>query len=176
MTQQIADCLWDQGELHPMSALPLEAYFAQKKLDPGFVAEWTSNWRGYHAEWELLDGRLYLVSLTGRLRDGSAASLSTFFPGAGQRVFARWFSGRMRMGQGEMLSPPSRERAAVYERQVSLYVIRGVVIWRRVRVRVRVNWLDKEFDDRGYPIAGWRQDLRKAWRELARRWGVKRLD
>lgn len=101
MIPQFAEILHIAGYEMAMCAEPLGAQFAQaSQPDRGCS-------RGYQAEWELQDGRLYLIKLAGTLQNGRQASVATFFPDSPDRVFANWYS-------GPLIEPEGSPRKYVY--------------------------------------------------------------
>lgn len=127
MTAQISERLTYEGRQLSMCSEPLNDYFALSGIRPGFESNCTALWRGYIGEWEILDGRLYLTGLSGTLEDGTEATLETFFPGFRERVFAHWFSGRIRVPQGKMLDYVHMGYASTYERDLLLDIENGVL-------------------------------------------------
>jgi len=97
----------------------------------------TACWRGYIGTWEIKDGCFYLVDLRGRYR------LSKGGP-----VFAEWFSGVLRVMQGEKLSHIHMGFAAIYEQEMHIKIKQGLVIERRV-----IDNRGKQFDEWGL---GWK--------------------
>ena len=87
MTHQFAEILHIAGYQMAMCCEPLGAQF-----DQAFQGRRGCD-RGYEGNWELQDGRLYLVKLLGTLRNGREATVATFFPNSPERVFANWYSG-----------------------------------------------------------------------------------
>lgn len=79
---------------------PLEAYFDLIDSRPPFLRPNPSS-RGYMAEWEVVDGWLYLTSITALWEDATPASIKQLFPLAGDRVFAAWLSGPLRAYDSE---------------------------------------------------------------------------
>ncbi len=81
----------------------------------------TACWRGYQGTWEIRDGRFYLVGLRGRfqLREGDP-------------ILADWFSGVLRVSQGEMLEYVHMGFGSVHERELHIKIERGVVVKRRM--------------------------------------------
>jgi hypothetical protein len=77
MTAQIAEKLLYQGEHVSMCTNPLSDYFLMGGFNPRFESMSTALWRGYVGGWEIVDDRLYLVSLKGTLEDGTDATLET---------------------------------------------------------------------------------------------------
>jgi len=127
MTAQISEKLLYEGEMHSMCSEPLEVYFALGGNNPGFQSYCTALWRGYVGSWEIIDGRLYLVGLTGTAKDGCEANLATVFPGFPDRVFAHWFSGKVRLPQGKQLEYVHMGYGSTYERDLFLHFDKGVI-------------------------------------------------
>jgi hypothetical protein len=140
MTAQIAERLRYDGEEVAMCTNPLSDYFAMGGVAPPFDCTSTALWRGYVGEWEILDGRLYLIGLRGLLQDGSEASLATVFPDFPTRVFAHWYSGTIRLPQGKQLEYIHAGYSSRYERDVLVDVMRGVVVQTRVRHNGVATW------------------------------------
>jgi hypothetical protein len=112
-TAQVADILMLDGEQRGLLTNPLETVLHQRKLQmwisPGETL--TSNSRGYIATWTLDKDRLYLNKVAGWIcrdakgSDCEKAELEGLFPGkvSGGRVFAEWFTGQLRISDGEMV-------------------------------------------------------------------------
>jgi len=83
-----------------MCSEPLGDYFAFGGRNPEFEFNCTALWRGYIGTWEIVGDRLYIVGLSGTLKDGTEATLETVFPGYPDRVFAHWYSGTLRIPEG----------------------------------------------------------------------------
>ena len=133
MTAQIPETLLYEGERLSMCSEPLADFFAFGGVNPGFQAPSTSLWRGYVGEWEIIEGRLYLIGLNGTLKDGSRATLATLFPDFPHRVFAHWYSGTIRVPQGMMLKYVHMAYASTYERDFLLTIEMGVLTNTEVR-------------------------------------------
>jgi len=133
MTAQFAEKLRYQGEQVAMFTNPLSDYFKLAGLNPGFESKCTALWRGYVGKWEIVDDRLYLIGLNAALENGSQATLDTFFPGFPDRVFAHWYSGSVRIPQGERLRYVHMGYGSVFERDLFLDIERGVVVTTRIR-------------------------------------------
>ncbi len=103
MTAQVGERLIYRGQEHHMAAEPLRDYWALGGHNPIFEMRSTALWRGYIATWSIIDDRLYLVGIDASCGDGREATLETLFPGYSERVFAHWFSGRVRLPQGELI-------------------------------------------------------------------------
>lgn len=102
MTAQILDKIVVNGKEHPLQNFPLEAYFELQNETP-FGEVMTCCRRGYLATWELTaDGMLYLNGIERFPK--SDAPLPEQFDGRG-RVFANWFSGVLKIGDGNRVGP-----------------------------------------------------------------------
>ena len=127
MTAQISESLHYQVENLPLCTNPLDSYFALGGARPDFADTSTALWRGYVGRWDIVDGRLYMVGLSATLTNGQPATLDTVFPGYGERVFAHWYTGTLRVPQGRRLKYVHMGYASTYERDLMLEVERGVL-------------------------------------------------
>ena len=128
MTAQIAEKFHYEGRELSMCSEPLSTFFALGGYQPNFESNCTALWRGYVGEWEVKENRLYMIGLNGVLEDGSEASLETVFPGFPDRVFAHWYSGRVRIPEGKVLEYVHMGYASTYESDLMIYFEKGVVI------------------------------------------------
>lgn len=150
MTAQIAEKISIDGETLAMCTEPLADYFKLGGKQPKFAATCTGLWRGYVGRWELLDDRLYLVGLSGTLEDGTEANLASIFPEYPQRVFAHWYSGKVRLPQGRLLNYVHGGYASTYEGDLFIAFDRGVAVARNTIVNGVASGSD---DSEGYEIA-----------------------
>lgn len=134
MTAQISEKLLFEGERHAMCTNPLGDYCALGGELPNFASNCTALWRGYVGTWEVINERLYLVDLSGELESGEDANLETVFPGYGDRVFAHWYSGTIRLPQGKMLEYVHMGYGSTYERDLLLEFKKGILTSRLVKV------------------------------------------
>lgn len=148
MTAQFSERLRYNGEDLAMCTNPLGYFFALGGVNPGFESNCTALWRGYVGSWEIVDGRLYLVSISGTLEGGGEASLGSVFPEFPDRVFAHWFSGTIRIPQGKMLEYVHMGYGSTYERDLHLEIDRGVVS----KTTVRKNATTPEGSTEGYDV------------------------
>lgn len=149
MTAQIGERLIFEGREVSMCSEPLGDYFAFGGIKPEFDFNCTALWRGYVGSWEFINDRLYVVGLTGTLKDGTEATLETVFPGYPDRVFAHWYSGTLRIPEGKMLEYIHMGYGSTYERDRILKIEKGVV----VGCHVRQNGVAEESDGpEGYGI------------------------
>lgn len=76
----------------------------------------TACWRQYIGTWQIIDNKFYLVNLEGRFKLASDAP-----------VFANWFTGTLRIPQGEMLHYVHMGFGSVYEREKHIKIEKGIV-------------------------------------------------
>jgi len=133
MTAQIRENLIYDGRNLSMCTEPLSDYFALGGRKPEFKFNCTALWRGYVGTWEIVGDRLYIVSLKGTLKDGTAATLESVFPGYTERVFAHWYTGTLRLPEGERLKYVHMGYSSIYERDHFLSVQKGIVVGSHVR-------------------------------------------
>lgn len=136
MTAQIPERLFFEGQEVALHANPLGMYFDLIGSDPGFAPSMTCLWRGYVGKWEIADGKLFLIDLNGSLMDGSRATLVTVFPDAIDKVFANWFTGTIRVPQGQRLKYVHRGFDSIYEKELAMDVQHGVVVATRTHHNV----------------------------------------
>ncbi len=80
----------------------------------------TACWRNYIGTWELKDGRFYLVEVSGIYRiDGS------------DPLFADWFTGVIRIPEGQLLHYVHMGFGSVYQYETHLKIEKGIVVEER---------------------------------------------
>ncbi len=128
-TAQIPDRILYQGEAYPLFTEPLERYLSENtpRTERLFFSVCTACWRGYVATWELKENYLYITKLVeGTCRpDAKEIPFENVFPGQAAPVKAVWFSGVLRIPQGERLRYERRGYGAVYERELWLTIRNG---------------------------------------------------
>lgn len=132
MTAQFSEILIMDGEHQRLLETPLEDYFRLSRTRPDFGLSCTALWRGYIGTWELIDGRLYLIGLSTEAGSGALVTLTVLFPGFPDRVFAHWYSGRLRVPQGEQIEYVHMGFSRQYERDLFIEIRRGCEIGRRI--------------------------------------------
>lgn len=126
MTAQAGERLFYKGEETWMSAEPLNQYLKNRN-DIKFISPSTACWRGYFGEWEIKDNKLYLIGLKAYLEGYREIDLSYLFPRQ-KEVIADWFSGKIRVPQGEMLDYVHMGYASLYERDLILEIKNGELV------------------------------------------------
>lgn len=133
MTAQVADVLIYKGEKLELFSNPLESYFKDNP-SPAFRSPNTGNWRGYIATWKIESDRLYLVDITGWLADFSSqygttrVGFAELFPEHPNGMEASWFSGQLRVPQGELLQYVHMGYSSIYERELLLEIRNGKLV------------------------------------------------
>jgi hypothetical protein len=135
MTAQFGEKLIYEGRSVTMHSNPLEDYFEAKGKRPKFDSICTACWRGYVGTWEIKDDRLYLIGFRGfgKLIDGTEASLQTIFPDQDGPILADWYSGTLKIPEGEMLEYIHAGYASRFERDRFFEIDKGVVVRTYVR-------------------------------------------
>ena len=151
MTAQMSESLTYKGEKLSMCECPLHQYLELAKVRLGLGRACTALWRGYVGSWEIIDDRLYLTELSAPFNKGSDLSVASLFPDFPDRVFAHWYSGTLRIPQGQQLEYVHMGFQSRHERDLLLEVERGVV----VRTEVRHNAPDSsDSSPGGYEVGG----------------------
>ena len=131
-TAQMPDRILYQGETYPLFTEPLERYLSENRLRTKelFFSVCTACWRGYVATWEVKENYLYITKLVeGTCRpDAKEIPLANIFPGQTAPVKAIWFSGDLRIPQGEIIRYERRGYGAVYGREVYLTIKNGRIV------------------------------------------------
>jgi hypothetical protein len=78
MTAQTLETLLFEGKRYGMYCEPFRDYCRHAKLVLRLTAPDTGLWRGYEGEWEIADGRFYLVGITG---EGEVLNMEAFRSG-----------------------------------------------------------------------------------------------
>tara|TARA_B110000881_G_C18155057_1_gene307984 strand:+ start:67 stop:498 length:432 start_codon:yes stop_codon:yes gene_type:complete len=127
MTAQIREIIYYKGEKTVMATEPLSPYLQCRK-GMCFNAKSSTCWRGYLGIWKINDKRLFLVKLKGYIdKDYKEVELEYIFPGK-KEVFADWFSGKIRISQGELLHYVHMGYSSVFEKDLFLKFKDGVLI------------------------------------------------
>lgn len=142
-TAQVPDIITYEGKKRPLMTNPLETFFKEgerPKFRTSPASTVTSNWRGYVASWEVRDDTLYLVGLDSWVckdlhpENCERADLKKLFGEKFRdgKVKADWFTGDLRMSDGELLQYVHAGYASVYERDIILTVSAGKITGKQV--------------------------------------------
>jgi hypothetical protein len=126
MTAQFGDHLQYDNQLYAINTEPLNIYLMQ--FDPyPFKSSSTACWRGYIAKWEISNNILFLKSLNGTISDYKEVDMSYLFKDQKQ-VFARWFTGTIRIPLGQQLAYIHSGYDSIYEGTKNLEFKDGCLI------------------------------------------------
>ena len=126
MTIQAGDVLSYNGKKTTITAEPLKPYL-ETRTDVSFIFKSTALVRGYIGVWEIKNKKLYLVSLLGFIENNEKVDLNYLFPNK-KEVFANWFSGQIRIPEGNLLRKIRIGYASVFERDKILKFNKGICI------------------------------------------------
>ncbi len=131
-TAQIGDRLLYKNETVWIFSNPLESYFSEKNPRPNhlFTFQCTACWRGYVATWKIEDGYLYLAKVVEGTcgADAREIPMSEIFPQQTAPVKALWFTGTLRVPQGEPLRYVHMGYGSVYEKELMISIKEGKVL------------------------------------------------
>jgi len=131
LTIQAGDILSYNGEKTTIATEPLKSYL-ETRSDVGFIFKSTGLVRGYIGTWEIKNNQLYLISLLGFVDNNKKVDLSYLFPNKTE-VFADWFSGDIRIPEGELLKKINLGYASVFEKDRILSFKEGIIIGETVK-------------------------------------------
>lgn len=147
---QEPDLLFYEGKILPLFSNPLENFYNNEKKRPAFtIAPNTfrsTNSRGYVAFWEIIDDSLYLKGVDSwvcgetvleKASEKTAcqkADIKQLFDDRyiQNRVFAKWFTGELRMPQGEIIRVLSAGYGSIYERDFIISVRDGKITGKKI--------------------------------------------
>jgi len=130
MTAQIMERIKVDGQDLQMATEPLSSYFHKTDKGRELVSYSTACWRGYLGTWEIMEGKLYLVDLEATITNFNKVGIDYFFPN-NDKVFASWYSGEIRIPNGELLRYEHMGYMSVYDEDEYLTIEKGVLISRR---------------------------------------------
>ena len=130
MTAQLKEILLYKGDKVGMATEPLAPYLQNIK-DVNFLSRSTACWRGYFGIWELRDKKLFIIKLQAYLEGYKEVDLNYLFPGKNE-IFADWFSGEIRIPQGEMIQYVHMGYESIFEKDLILKFKKGVLIDERI--------------------------------------------
>jgi len=131
MTIQAADILSFNGKKTTIATEPLKPYL-ETRSDVGFIYKTTALVRGYIGTWEIKNKKLFLVSLVGFIENNEQVDLNYLFPNQSE-VFANWYSGEIRIPEGELLKKINLGYASVFEKDRFLTFKDGILISETVK-------------------------------------------
>tara|TARA_B100001287_G_scaffold272541_1_gene274393 strand:- start:752 stop:1168 length:417 start_codon:yes stop_codon:yes gene_type:complete len=131
MTIQAADILSFNGKKTTIATEPLKPYL-ETRSDVSFIYKTTALVRGYIGRWEIKNNKLFLVSLLGFIKNNEQVDLNYLFPNQSE-VFAGWYSGEIRISEGELIKKINLGYASVFEKDRFLSFKEGLLISETVK-------------------------------------------
>lgn len=125
MTAQAGEVLLYKGKKNWMTSEPLNDYL-DNIANIEFVSPSTACWRGYFGEWKIAYKKLYLTHLEAYLEGYEEVDINYLFPDQ-KNVFAHWFSGEIKIPQGEMIQYIHMGYESIYERELVLTFKDGIL-------------------------------------------------
>jgi len=137
MPAQLPDKIIFNGVYHDLYSNPLEHYWIRnnKKRPPFNITPDCA--RGYVASWEINNNQLLLKAIKGEYRkwhvlfgrEAEQFTIKNLFPKAKNRaVKASWFSGKIRIPQGNMTSYDDHGYDSRFEKEIIISVEKGMVV------------------------------------------------
>jgi len=134
-TAQMPDGLLYEGKKESIFSTPLEDYFSANNNRPAWLTMTnTACWRGYVAEWEIRDERLFLTKVTRDDFDPKKEEIivddisERLFPKQKWPIEATWFTGVIRVPEGKQLEYVHMGFESVYEKDKFLHFEKGVLV------------------------------------------------
>jgi hypothetical protein len=141
MTTQTKDILIYNKEELQMSTEPLETYLQAAKLPHELVAINSNCWKGYTSKWAIDNKKLFLIEWQGYILDYQEVGMNYLFPGE-EIVFAKWFTGQIKIGLGDLVRFKNGGYSTVNEGQIFLVFENGLL------VEESKKWLTQEAIDK----------------------------
>tara|TARA_B100001175_G_C19140846_1_gene463578 strand:+ start:207 stop:620 length:414 start_codon:yes stop_codon:yes gene_type:complete len=137
MTIQAGDILSYNGIKTTIATEPLKPYL-ETRSDISFIFKSTGLVRGYISSWKIKNKKLYLVSLLGFIENNEKVDLNYLFPNK-KEVFADWYSGEIRIPEGDLLKKIKTGYSSIYARDRLLNFNKGIWISERVKNNIKSN-------------------------------------
>jgi len=113
---------------------PLKPYL-EARSDVGFINKTTALVRGYIGSWEIKNKQLYLVSLVCFIENNEKVDLNYLFSNETE-VFAGWYSGDIRIPEGELPKKINLGYESVFEKDRFLTFKKGILISETVKNQI----------------------------------------
>lgn len=130
-TMQKMDKIEYEGSSYRIKECPLNEYLASYRKGINypegkffFDIEWTNNYKGYTAKWEIINDTLYLISFSAK-KDGREFSINELFPNKNLPIKADWYTGEINILLGCV---DLRGRKPTSSTTLTLKIERGVVL------------------------------------------------
>lgn len=132
MTAQLQERFIMNNNEYGIASLPLTSYLNSLESLPDFRHFNSAIWRKYMGTWELKNNKLFLINLYFYAKsdysdDMYEKDLSALFPNQNE-VFASWFTGDLRIPEGEIIEYVNAGFASKYEQDLFLSFKNGVFV------------------------------------------------
>lgn len=141
MTAQISESIIYEGENRSLLSCPLSDFFSLSDTPSPFQMNCTALWRGYLGSWEIIQGRLYLIEIKAGFDDDNQTTLKDIFPGFSDRVFAHWYTGELRIPDGEQIQYEHNGFGSQYESDILIQIKQGAVESVAIKNNIQGNLL-----------------------------------
>ena len=131
MTIQAGDILSHNGKKTTIATEPLKPYL-ETRSDVSFIFKSTALVRGYIGTWKIKNKKLYLVALIGFIENNEKVDFKYLFPNKTE-VFADWFSGDIRIPEGDLLQKINIGYVSVFARDRVIKFNKGILISETVK-------------------------------------------
>ncbi len=132
MTTQTKDILIYNNEKLLIACEPLEDYLEKVQLPHKLVAPSSACWRGYYSKWAIDNKKLFLIEWRGFILDWQKVGIDYLFPDE-EIVFAKWFSGEIRIPMGEIVNYVHGGYLSIYEGDMVLEFINGELVKEQIK-------------------------------------------
>jgi hypothetical protein len=133
VTTQIGDTILYNGKAYFLGCEPLSDHLERLGLKFQWIS--TAEWRGYRAQWEIINEKLYLIKFSGYLGGLKFANLKQVFK-TDDKVFASWFSDTLIIHSGEPIII-NDGYGTVFEKHIYIDCKDGVVINESVSINTK---------------------------------------
>lgn len=137
-TAQSPDRLFYKGKKYSLFNNPLESYYSKSNPRPKQIVKSRSRssacWRGYIATWKIQNDSLFLKkvkSYTGVRKADLKKMFGTEYKNG--KVHAKWFSGELKIPQGELLRYVHMGYNSLYEKEIIITVKNGLIVAEEVK-------------------------------------------
>lgn len=137
MTIQAGEILIYNSKKITINTEPLKPYL-ESLSNVDFIFKSTALVRGYIGTWDIKNKKLFLVSLIGFIENNDQIDLNYLFPNK-KEVFAKWYSGDIRIPEGKLLKKVNLGYASIFEKNRLLSFKDGTLINETVK-----NHVDKD--------------------------------
>ena len=125
MTAQVSDNIFIDSQKHRLYCEPLESFWNYDNPKPAFVSPHTACWRGYIASWKIEGSKLYLTQIE---TENENLKMEKLFPDRQAPVFADWYTGELRVPQGEMTEYVHMFYQSTFESDLFLLADNGIIL------------------------------------------------